>query len=102
MQGRCASLPLASMPLPTPCPCREFELWRYTPPAGTAEELPAADGPLLVLVQQGGLRMRSGGQARNLQRGDVYFVAAGAALELQAAADSRVWIAACNGMGFEA
>lgn len=55
-----------------------------------------------MLVQQGGLRLRSGGQARNLQRGDVYFVAAGAALELQAAADSRVWIAACNGMGFEA
>ncbi|KAI7837538.1 hypothetical protein COHA_008625 [Chlorella ohadii] len=83
-------------------PFREFELWRYTPPAGTAEELPAADGPLMLLVQQGGLRVRSGGQTRNLQRGDVYFVAAGAALELQAAADSRVWFAACNGMGFEA
>lgn len=54
-----------------------------------------------MLVQQGGLRVRCGGQSRSLQRGDVYFVAAGAALQLEAAAEARVWFAACNGMGFE-
>ncbi len=76
-------------------------MWRYTPPAGTHEELPPAAGPMLLLVQQGGMRVRAGGQSRQLRRGDVYFVGAGAALELEASADVTAWLAACNGMGFD-
>ena len=79
---------------------REFEIWRYAPPAGTAEVLPAARGPLLLLLQRGTLRLRCGGQTRELRRGDVYFVGAGHALEVQASADATAWLAACNGMAF--
>ncbi|KAL4435203.1 hypothetical protein ABPG77_001885 [Micractinium sp. CCAP 211/92] len=82
-------------------PFREFEMWRYTPPAGTHEELPPAAGPMLLLLQHGGMRVRAGGQSRQLRRGDVYFVGAGAALELEASADVTAWLAACNGMGFD-
>ncbi len=60
-----------------------------------------AAGPLMVLVQQGALRVRCGAACRALKRGDVYFVGAGAALQLEATADSTVWMATCNGMGFE-
>lgn len=82
-------------------PCRrEFELWRYTPTEGTSEELPAADGPMLLLVQHGSMHVRCGGQSRRLKRGDVYFVAAGAELALEATADVTAWMAACNGLGF--
>ena len=86
-----------------PCPCtncREFEIWRYSPPAGTAETLPASAGPLMLLVQQGAMRVRCGSQSRQLKRGDVYFVAAGAELQLEASADVTTWVAACNGMAF--
>lgn len=82
-------------------PFREFELWRYTPPAGAVERLPPPPGPLVMLVQQGAMRVRCGEQSRQLKRGDVYFVAAGAELQLDVAADATVWMAACNGMGFE-
>lgn len=82
-------------------PFREFEMWRYSPPAGTREELPPAAGPLLLLVQQGGMRVRTGAQSRQLRRGDVYFVGAGAQLELETTADVTAWLAACNGMGFD-
>ena len=37
---------------------------------------------------------------RELRRGDVYFVGAGHALEVQASADATAWLAACNGMAF--
>ncbi len=80
--------------------CREFEIWRYTPPAGTEEALPAAAGPLLLLVQQGEMHVRCGAKSRRLRRGDVYFVGAGAALELSASADVTAWVAGCNGMAF--
>lgn len=76
-------------------------MWRYSPPAGTREELPPAAGPLLLLVQQGGMRVRTGAQSRQLRRGDVYFVGAGAQLELETTADVTAWLAACNGMGFD-
>ncbi|PSC70267.1 mannose-6-phosphate isomerase 1 [Micractinium conductrix] len=83
-------------------PFREFEMWRYSPPAGTSEALPAAPGPLLLLVQQGAMRVRAGAQARQLKRGDVYFVAAGAELELEASADVTAWVACANSLGFAA
>ena len=44
--------------------------------------------------------MQCGAQSRQLMRGDVYFVAAGAELQLEAAADVTAWVAACNGMAF--
>lgn len=47
------------------------------------------------------MRVRCGGVTRTLRRGDVYFVGAGAGLQLEAQADSVAWMAACNGMGFE-
>lgn len=81
-------------------PFREFEMWRYTPPAGTAEVLPPSEGPLVLLVQHGSMRVRCGGQSRLLRRGDVYFVGAGAELDLEVSADVTAWLAACNGMGF--
>ena len=77
-------------------------MWRYSPPAGTSEALPAAPGPLLLLVQQGAMRVRAGAQARQLKRGDVYFVAAGAELELEASADVTAWVACANSLGFAA
>ncbi|EFN52038.1 hypothetical protein CHLNCDRAFT_139231 [Chlorella variabilis] len=82
-------------------PFREFEIWRYTPPAGSREALPPPAGPLLMLVQQGAMHVRSGEQSRLLKRGDVYFVAAGAELQLEASADVSAWVTACNGMAFE-
>ena len=90
-------------PLHMLCPpraCREFEIWRYTPPAGSREALPPPAGPLLMLVQQGAMHVRSGEQSRLLKRGDVYFVAAGAELQLEASADVSAWVTACNGMAF--
>jgi mannose-6-phosphate isomerase len=81
-------------------PFREFELWRYTPPAGTLEVLPPPDGPLLLLVQHGAARVTCGHQSRQLKRGDVYFVAAGAELQFEASQDVTAWVAAVNSMGF--
>ena len=54
----------------------------------------------MLLVQQGAMRLQCGAQSRQLMRGDVYFVAAGAELQLEAAADVTAWVAACNGMAF--
>lgn len=81
-------------------PFREFELWRYAAPAGTSEALPAAPGPLLLLVQHGGVRVTCGHQSRQLKRGDVYFVGAGAALQFEASQPVTAWVAAVNSMGF--
>jgi quercetin dioxygenase-like cupin family protein len=54
----------------------------------------------MLLVQQGAVRVQCGAQSRQLKRGDVYFVAAGAELQLEASADVTAWVAACNGMAF--
>jgi len=90
----------------------EFEVWKFDPPAGTTTELPAAKGPLIVLVQHGSGSLKSGGKkeengndgrsgaGREVSRGQVLFVPAGLPLRATARSDMVVWIAAANGMGF--
>ncbi|KAG7668228.1 hypothetical protein KSW81_002126 [Nannochloris sp. 'desiccata'] len=88
---------------------QEFEVWKFDPPAETTTELPAAKGPLLVLIQHGsgslqpGKKKEEGGSSaagREVSRGQVLFVPAGMPLRATAKSDMVVWIAAVNGMGF--
>jgi mannose-6-phosphate isomerase len=87
----------------------EFEVWKFDPPAETTTELPAAKGPLIVLIQHGSgslqpggkkEEIKSSGEGRELSRGQVLFVPAGLPLKATAKSDMVVWIAAANGMGF--
>jgi mannose-6-phosphate isomerase len=80
----------------------EFEVWRFEPPAGAEVALPAARGPMILLVQQGGGSVAAGeGGARAAARGGVFFVAAGTPLSVRVGEAGMVaWFAAPNSMGF--
>ena len=82
-------------------PFEEFEVWRWAPGKGAAVALPAAQGPMLLLVQRGAGTLQAGSDApkRALERGQVYFVAAGTPLALTAEEDVVAWFAAPNRMG---
>ena len=84
-------------------PFKEFEVWRFEPPAGATVELPKTKGPLLLLMQQGSGLLKFGGEggaSREVSRGQVLFVAAGTSLKMTVSSDIVAWIAAPNGMGF--
>ena len=74
-------------------PFDEFEVWRLATKAGAREALPAARGPMLLLVQHGDASISTrGGGAREVRRGDVLFVPANLALV------RGIWAAAGLGM----
>jgi mannose-6-phosphate isomerase len=86
---------------------QEFEVWKFNPPAGSTTDLPAAKGPLIVLIQHGSGTLEPGngengsaGRKREVSRGQVMFVPAGLPLKATAKSEMVVWIAAANGMGF--
>ncbi len=90
---------------------QEFEVWKFSPPAGSTTELSAAKGPLIVLIQHGSGTLQPGSSTtgkgsgrgssgeREVSRGQVLFVPAGLPLKAIAKSDMVVWIAAANGMG---
>lgn len=94
-------------------PFKEFEVWKFAAPAGTAVAmLPQAKGPMIVLVQQGegemettGVNGGKGGEQgqkrkHHVHRGQVYFVPAGTWSGVVAETEMLIWMAAPNGMGF--
>lgn len=59
----------------------------------------------MMLVQHGRFHMQaswggSRGPVRETQRGNVWFVGAGTALEFEAVEDTVVWLATCRGLGY--
>ncbi len=77
-------------------PFREFEVWRYAGAGGSTVQLPAAPGPMLLLVQGGKGRVNGAG----VGRGSVFFVAANTTLEVVADEGVTAFFAAANSMGF--
>lgn len=78
---------------------KEFEMYRFDPVAGTQVDLPAARGPMILLVQHGSGTLAGGSGSRRIKRGDVLFVAAGTPLAVTATEDMLAWFAAPNSMG---
>ena len=80
-------------------PFPEFEVFLASAAPGAEVRLDAAAGPTLLLVLEGAA---AAGRATEVARGQVFFLGAGHAVELQALGDDTLVVAAAavNGMGF--
>ncbi|KAK2076536.1 hypothetical protein QBZ16_005296 [Prototheca wickerhamii] len=80
-------------------PFPEFEVFLASAAPGATVRLDAAAGPTLLLVLEGAA---AAGRATEVARGQVFFLGAGHAVELQALGDDTLVVAAVavNGMGF--
>lgn len=79
----------------------EFEVTKMTVKSRNIIELPAAQGPMIMLVHhgKGKFAWNNDDEIKNVVRGNILLVPSDLSLKYSAAEDSTIWIAAPNQMG---